>query len=28
MGYGGWALIRQARTERQVADGDVSEIFE
>jgi hypothetical protein len=28
MGCGGWALIRQARRERQAAGGDVSEIFE
>lgn len=28
LGFGGWALIRQARRERQVTDSDVSEIFE
>jgi hypothetical protein len=28
MGYGGWALIRQARRERHAAGSDVSEIFE
>jgi hypothetical protein len=28
LGFGGWALIRQARRERQVANSDVSEIFE
>jgi hypothetical protein len=28
LGYGGWALLRQARREREAANSDVSEIFE
>jgi hypothetical protein len=28
LGFGGSALIRQARREREMADSDVSEIFE
>ena len=28
MGYGGWALIRHARREREMAEADVADIFE